>query len=593
MLDRKQIELLGGGYYEPAFNIIPQADRISQTELQTNLIRQIFGKRVRGCLLPSMLWDPSLIPAFASSGIEYTFLSCNQFSLARVATSDMVSPFITEEQGRVLSVFPLYMHKDLPNPFKEYPGFLKALSLLASTDEMRIISIIPEIHTVLDDRYEQKERTFEGFFKNILAEQDLIQSILPARAMKLPFSVKKAFFPNSAEAHLMACASNTAAKKGNNENRGRDKKNNTSNNFTVSGILPRQFLLWYPASMNIYSKMNHMHVLVNQLRGDKARKQNAREEILKAQGLCNFISCSGHGIYSNSLRKGAYRSLINAEKIYRQRQNFEHGLVSKDYSFNGKNSFLFQGNNLNAYVSLLGGSVFEIDYLAKSWNYADSMERRIESWSAETAVEDVLPRTSFLDILMSPETNFEKAQNDVFNSSRLCCNENYRDIEVDRKNNYVVLSLAPNPKHRFGSIEIIKRICLVKNSLKVNWSLLNTGNSVERFNFASRLELSFASELATELRGLRENGEEKLFNLPADLNSFIRIQAYDKENDVKINIQAERSINWWVYPVKTCTKVKNSLGQAYQSTSISPVYSLVLAPGESWATGIQLDFQKA
>lgn len=52
MVKRKQLELLGGGFYDPVLPIIPSSDRSGQIEALTTYLRKRFGKRPRGDGLP-------------------------------------------------------------------------------------------------------------------------------------------------------------------------------------------------------------------------------------------------------------------------------------------------------------------------------------------------------------------------------------------------------------------------------------------------------------------------------------------------------------------------------------------------------------
>ena len=63
MVTRKQVELLGGGFYEPMFPLIPLQDRIGQIELMTTYLRKHFGKRPVGCWVPGMVWEQHLAAA--------------------------------------------------------------------------------------------------------------------------------------------------------------------------------------------------------------------------------------------------------------------------------------------------------------------------------------------------------------------------------------------------------------------------------------------------------------------------------------------------------------------------------------------------
>ena len=74
MLSRKQIELLGGGYYQPYLSLLPASDVIGQIEMMTAAIRTHFGKRPRGLFLTASAWTPSLITPFIRCGMEYCLL---------------------------------------------------------------------------------------------------------------------------------------------------------------------------------------------------------------------------------------------------------------------------------------------------------------------------------------------------------------------------------------------------------------------------------------------------------------------------------------------------------------------------------------
>ena len=60
MTARRQVELLGGGFYAPIMPLIPSADRLGQIELLTTYLRKTFGKRPRGCWLTEYAWEPWL-----------------------------------------------------------------------------------------------------------------------------------------------------------------------------------------------------------------------------------------------------------------------------------------------------------------------------------------------------------------------------------------------------------------------------------------------------------------------------------------------------------------------------------------------------
>ncbi len=82
LVDRRQVELLGGGFYEPILSIIPEADRQSQLRLMSRFLEDRFGARPRGIWLTERVWEPALAGTLARAGIEYTILDEEHFHYA-------------------------------------------------------------------------------------------------------------------------------------------------------------------------------------------------------------------------------------------------------------------------------------------------------------------------------------------------------------------------------------------------------------------------------------------------------------------------------------------------------------------------------
>jgi alpha-amylase/alpha-mannosidase (GH57 family) len=105
---RKQVEFLGGGFYEPLLPLIPLADKLGQIEMMTTYLRKTFGKRPQGCLLPCNAWEQNLTGPLHACGMVYTFLNEALFSHVHGGRAPYYGPCITEDQGKVITVFPVY-----------------------------------------------------------------------------------------------------------------------------------------------------------------------------------------------------------------------------------------------------------------------------------------------------------------------------------------------------------------------------------------------------------------------------------------------------------------------------------------------------
>ncbi len=100
-----QVEILGGGLFEPVMAMIPHRDRVGQIRAFTEFIEEIFSTRVRGLWLAEGAWEQRLVIALASCGIEYTLL--DEFHFER-SPSQVIGPFgyyLTECEGYLLKAF--------------------------------------------------------------------------------------------------------------------------------------------------------------------------------------------------------------------------------------------------------------------------------------------------------------------------------------------------------------------------------------------------------------------------------------------------------------------------------------------------------
>ena len=79
MVRKGQIELLGGGFYNPLAPLISTQDMTGQVEALSAFIRKTFGKRPSGAWLYEYAWTPSLPAVLQNSKIQYNFLPAQSY----------------------------------------------------------------------------------------------------------------------------------------------------------------------------------------------------------------------------------------------------------------------------------------------------------------------------------------------------------------------------------------------------------------------------------------------------------------------------------------------------------------------------------
>ncbi|MDR2376774.1 MAG: DUF1925 domain-containing protein [Treponema sp.] len=564
LVSRKQVELLGGGFYEPQFSLIPLQDKIGQVEMFTTYLRKRFGKKPQGCWLPGFGWEQNFVGPLSSCGMAYTFLGEESFRLAGFTGADLYTPCLSEDQGKTIAVFPAALGlAELFAPGEEAAApFLNALESLAGElpdAGSRVVSVFPDPCRAMCSAGEA-ELYWHCFFQGLADSLSRFEFTTPGRFIRGRLGLRRAYFPSSTE---------------------------------------RRYLVDFPEANGLYAKMMFSHMLINQLRGDKPRKQTAREELWKAQGYDTFCPTESGGIYRGDLRRFAYRSMLEAEKITRETRAFVPRLMNFDFDLNNEDEYLLQGERINCYIRQEGAGVFELDYLPRSWNYMDIFARC--PWGQDR--NPPVRRASFSDMivgevhppLLSGEAGdiaaLEKALTTGGGKIRRCYEERFQLEDMDKTRCRVDFVLPEGEPGPFGSIGMEKRYHLRKDTLTVTYTLSSREGFGENFHFIPVVDLSFAGD-SEDQRRLFVNGAAvpAATKVPLNFTGVEILKFQDLENETVINLNSDKPFEGWIIPAYYPVPANPDVSPSYQSTCVIPLYRVSLGPGGSWTLNLSVKF---
>ncbi len=121
LVERGQVEILGGGFYEPILPMIPPRDRVGQVSTYRTYLETLFGGRVRGAWLAERVWEQNLVTDLTEAGVEYTGADDFHFKQAGLDDGQLTGYHLTEYDGRLLRVFPISERMRYCIPFRD-PG---------------------------------------------------------------------------------------------------------------------------------------------------------------------------------------------------------------------------------------------------------------------------------------------------------------------------------------------------------------------------------------------------------------------------------------------------------------------------------------
>ncbi len=82
MVAARQVEIVGGAFYEPILANIPRRDRIGQIQSYSDHLSQLFQTPIRGMWLPERVWEQTFAGDIAAAGIQYTIVDDYHFRSA-------------------------------------------------------------------------------------------------------------------------------------------------------------------------------------------------------------------------------------------------------------------------------------------------------------------------------------------------------------------------------------------------------------------------------------------------------------------------------------------------------------------------------
>ena len=502
LVDRNQVEILGGGYYAPVLPLLFPVDRNTQIDMLSTEIRQTVGKRPRGITMFADIWDSSMVNNLQTCGIEYTLL--DNCSIPEHKRNYLY--YIMNDLGKSVELFPHY-REFIPEP--EVPCDIFAKNIIKSVEKTEraddFIQITPDKIVVISMNSQSvskliESKWFEKFDEYLKNNTDsriktgIIDEYRKSQNMKV-----QAFIPTAMCGTL--------------DNWCRSSLRNRAKTGYPNHVY--DFMEFYGCCLNLYNRITYMTLLINQYKLDKMRKKAAREKLLEAQNG-SAVLCTLNGPYTNTkLRQDAYRCLITADKFLTENGKINETVTRFDYTNDGINEYVCRMQNYFSYISLLSGAIQEFDVMKNCGNYADNFSRVFEY----DGVEDGYNRGILVDHLFNADQferyiNGEAAGDGVF--SRIY----YKEIKFSSSRKELILLAEAEYKPTHQKVSLRKKYIFNSNGMTVQYILKNESAKPMQLKFA--VESNFADVSF-------ENGIIHYFNIEA-ANQEKSIQLSNQKN---------------------------------------------------------------
>ena len=394
LVDRGQIEILGGPYYEPILTAIPRRDRLGQIVEYSARLEELFCRPVRGMWVPERVWEQSLVGDVTQAGIEATILDDHHFRHAGLVDDELHGYYLTEDEGRLLRVFPGSERLRYTIPFADPSETIDHLRQIGER--------CPEAVVTFGDDGEKfgtwpgtREPVYAGgwlrrFFEEVRQHGDWLVPCRLSDVMDQVPPVGKIYIPDGSYREMTEWALPLPRQEEYQRLTDRldgNPESAVARRFLHGGVW-RNFRVKYSESNEMTARMLQVSAQLADLQQQEPNdsQQNdldeARRDLYRAQCNCTYWHGAFGGLYLPHLRNAVYRHLIVAENRLERvagRARTWCQVDAHDYNLDGRKEVRLAGDRLAAYFCpSRGGHLYELDVRSIAHNLLATLNRRPE-----------------------------------------------------------------------------------------------------------------------------------------------------------------------------------------------------------------------
>jgi 4-alpha-glucanotransferase len=389
-----QVELVGGGFYEPILVSIPPEDQREQINRLAVYLEEHFGRRPTGAWIAERVWEPQLPSALAAAGVSYTLVDDIHFLSGGFEPEELFGAYIAEDRGQSVWLFPGQKALRYFIPFgkvKDVITYLKDASALhpggvaAMGDDMEKFGVWPGTA-----KHCYEDGWLEEFFTALEENSSWLRVSSPGEYLASHLPLGRADLPTASYSEMMEWVLPT---------RVRQRYHAVQKEFSarpevlsfLRGGSWRGFFRKYAESNLLHKKMLRVSARIaaapHRRSVSKASDELAQARDLLLRGQCNDAYWHGifGGLYAPHLRTELWRNLIRAEAIADQQT--PGALVPRvellDYDADGAHEHLFTAPEYQVLLKPTDGATLAaLDFRPAAATLINSVQRRPEAYHA-------------------------------------------------------------------------------------------------------------------------------------------------------------------------------------------------------------------
>ncbi len=576
-----QIDMMSGGYYEPVLSAVPYEDAVSQVSRMNEYIRKKFGKQPKGAWIVEKSWSNSIIKIANETGIQYTIV--DTFKTLNNLTQSDTSPFITEKDGSLLTLFPsTNFNNDIIDDMEKmitlFETKLSHIENIFLSFELNRVPLdiiekmdknpehVPAIIHFLADRKRFLTQTYRDSF-------NLFNIVLPKKKKYMPeTSFNEALFYSlrvDEQIELENLISSIP------------DVNKVNFKFIWFGSW-EAFRTKYKETNELLKRMELLFTRMKKIDKKKitiAAIDKAKELLNQSECCSSYYSGPRGGLYYGYLRQNTISNIIKAENILTL--TTENTAIIRDFLGEGSEQCFFQSRDYCAAINSKG-NFFAYENRAKAFSLSLCMTRQPEyehtlMKNKEDLIIDSYNKDFTVDLFLAEKPTIEEFRQSKLTqtcelSSRLLKFNVTKNLNEVRAFTRCSLGMKFTKKILFSNHESkIEVEYTFKNESKKNETLSTFFGIEFNINLIDENDPLRKIEVNESSFGLKESFDGKGTKITA-VNDWDRFR-------MKINLSEEADI--YSVPLYSYSQGRYEIEKLFQGNSTIAIFNVAVEPGKS------------
>ena len=625
-----RVEIVGGAFFEPILPMIPPRDRVGQIVNYSRWLQNRLGATVRGMWIPERVWEASLTSDLSAAEIEYTILDDYHFKAAGLTESQLHGYFVTEDDGRLLKIFPGSERLRYLIPFHEPEATIDHLRQVAESHP-GAVCVFGDDGEKFGTWPETKTHVYENgwlkrFFDALVANREWLHTTTLDQALASARPLGKIYLPDGSYREMTEWALPVRRQielESVHHELEHDANGDRVRSFLRGGFW-RNFKVKYSESDEMYSRMMAVSSLLQQAENEGIRDPNieaARQHLYRGQCNCSYWHGAFGGLYLPHLRNAVYHHLITAENLLdaaKGRPNRWVEATADDFNFDGRPEVRLGGDQLIAWFSpSAGGRMYELDVREIGHNLLATMQRRPEAYhekvrSGENSNEE--NAASIHDRVVFKQADLDQR---LFYDDRppKSLTDHFWDDDIDPLE---IASGTAMERGDFADGEFTSTIRRSPDRIRVEmmregnaWGVpLKLTKAVTLNAGSDELEIGYQIEglpadreflfgVEFNFAGLPAGAEDRYFHhgdqtsigqleTKLDLADIRDLSLCDRWLGIDVSLSFDAPTSVWTYPIETVSQSEAGFELVHQSVVVQPHWKVEGDESGRWVTSLRL-----